>query len=77
MNANNKHGLIRQTFETSQAGSIHFGQMIGAFVSVDVESYFVDYRTRQETYYFPSNMLLQLSQVADDEVFHWLSVMSS
>lgn len=69
MNANNKHGLIRQTFEASQAGSIHFGQMIGAFVSVDVESYFVDYRTRQVTYYFPNDATLQLSYAADGEVF--------
>ena len=30
--------VIRQTFEASQAGSIHFGQVIGALMSVDVES---------------------------------------
>lgn len=69
MDANNKHELIRQTFEASQAGTIHFGQVIAALMSADVESYFVDYRTRQVTYYFPNDETLQLSYAADGEVF--------
>jgi len=69
MNANNKHELIRQTFEASQAGTIHFGQVIAALMSVDVESYFVDYRTRQVTYYFPNDEVFSLNYEAEHEVF--------
>jgi uncharacterized protein YbcV (DUF1398 family) len=69
MNANNKHELIHQTFEASQAGSIHFGQVIAALMSVDVESYFVDYRTRQVTYYFPNDEVFALNYEAEHEVF--------
>lgn len=63
------HDIIRQTFEASQAGSIHFGQVIGALMSVDVESYFVDYRTRQVTYYFPNDETFSLQYAAEQEVF--------
>jgi len=69
MNANNKHELIRQTFEASQAGTIHFGQVIAALMSVDVESYFVDYRTRQIIYYFPNDEVFSLNYEAENEVF--------
>ncbi len=67
--SNTKHAVIRQTFEASQAGSIHFGQVIGALMSVDVESYFVDYRTRQASYYFPNDESFCLSYAAEGEVF--------
>ncbi|MBC3873103.1 DUF1398 family protein [Undibacterium flavidum] len=66
---NAKQNLIRETFEASQAGSIHFGQVIGALMSIDVESYFVDYRTRQVTYYFPSDENFSLNYASDAEVF--------
>jgi uncharacterized protein YbcV (DUF1398 family) len=69
MNTNNKHELIRQTFEASQAGTIHFGQVIAALMSVDVESYFVDYRTRQIIYYFPNDEVISLSYEEENEVF--------
>lgn len=69
MNANNKHELIRQTFDASQAGTIHFGQVIAALMSVDVESYLVDYRTRQVTYYFPNDEVFSLSYEAEHELF--------
>lgn len=57
---NAKEAVIHQTFQASQAGSIHFGQVIGALSEIDVESYFVDYRTRQVTYYFPTNETISL-----------------
>lgn len=60
---------IRETFEASQAGSIHFSQVIGALMSVDVESYFVDYRARQVAYYFPNDTSFTLHYEGEQEVF--------
>ena len=62
-----KHAVIEQTFAASQAGTIHFGQVIGALMEIDVESYFVDYRTRSVTYYFPSDQTYSLVYEANDE----------
>lgn len=44
---------IRNTFEASNQGRIHFGQVIGQLVEVGVESYHVDYRSGRTTYYLP------------------------
>ena len=44
---------IRSTFEASNLGTIHFGQVIGQLVSAGVESYHVDYRSGRTTYYLP------------------------
>ena len=44
---------IQATFEASNQGSIHFGQVIGQLVGVGVESYNVDYRSGRTTYYLP------------------------
>lgn len=44
---------IQATFEASNQGSIHFGQVIGQLVGAGVESYDVDYRTGRTTYYLP------------------------
>ena len=44
---------IRATFEASNKGSIHFGQVIGQLVDAGVESYHVDYRSGRTTYYLP------------------------
>jgi uncharacterized protein YbcV (DUF1398 family) len=57
---NTKEAVIHETFQASQAGTIHFGQVIGALAEIGVESYFVDYRTRQVTYYFPSDETFSL-----------------
>lgn len=63
-----KHAVIEQTFAASQAGAIHFWQVIGALMEIDVESYFVDYRTRNVTYYFPSDETYTLVYEGSSEV---------
>lgn len=42
---------IRDTFEASNQGSIHFGEVIGRLMGAGVESYHVDYRSGRATYY--------------------------
>lgn len=44
---------IRSTFDASNQGTIHFGQVIGQLVGAGVESYHVDYRSGRTTYYLP------------------------
>ncbi len=44
---------IQSTFEASNQGTIHFGQVIGQLVGAGVESYHVDYRSGHTTYYLP------------------------
>ena len=44
---------IQSTFDASNQGSIHFGQVIGQLLGVGVESYHVDYRSGRSTYYLP------------------------
>lgn len=44
---------IQSTFDASNLGTIHFGQVIGQLMQVGVESYHVDYRTGRTTYYLP------------------------
>lgn len=43
--------IIRATFDASNQGAIHFGQVIGQLVGAEVESYHVDYRSGRTTYY--------------------------
>lgn len=43
--------IIQQVFEQSNTGSIHFGQVIQQLITAQVESYFVDYRRGESTYY--------------------------
>ena len=64
---NAKEAVIHQTFQASQAGTIHFGQVIAALIEVGVESYFVDYRTRQITYYFPSDETMTLTYASSND----------
>jgi uncharacterized protein YbcV (DUF1398 family) len=45
---------IQSTFEASNQGTIHFGQVIGQLVGAGVESYHVDYRSGRATYYLPN-----------------------
>jgi uncharacterized protein YbcV (DUF1398 family) len=45
---------IQNTFEASNQGTIHFGQVIGQLVDAGVESYHVDYRSGRTTYYLPN-----------------------
>jgi hypothetical protein len=44
---------IEATFNASNQGTIHFGQVIGQLVGAGVESYHVDYRSGRTTYYLP------------------------
>lgn len=44
---------VRATFEASNQGSIHFGEVVGQLVGAGVESYHVDYRNGRSTYYMP------------------------
>ena len=44
---------ITSTFEASNAGRIHFGQVIAQLVEAGVEAYHVDYRAGRSTYYLP------------------------
>jgi len=52
---------IRATFEASNQGSIHFGQVIGQLVGAGVESYHVDYRSGRTTYYLPDGSTADFS----------------
>ena len=52
---------IRDTFEASNQGTIHFGQVIGQLVGAGVESYHVDYRSGRTTYYLPDGSTADFS----------------
>lgn len=52
--------IITDTFEASNAGRIHFGQVIGQLVSAQVESYHVDYRAGRTRYFLPDGNSLEL-----------------
>lgn len=53
--------VIQATFEASNRGSIHFGEVIQQLVSAGVESYHVDYRSGRGTYYLPDGATLDLA----------------
>jgi uncharacterized protein YbcV (DUF1398 family) len=52
---------VRSTFEASNQGAIHFGQVIDQLVSAGVESYHVDYRSGRTTYYLPDGSTADFS----------------
>lgn len=52
--------VIRETFNSSNAGKIHFGQVVSSLLAAGVESYNVDYRACRATYYLPSGETLTL-----------------
>lgn len=52
---------VQSTFEASNQGTIHFGQVIGQLVSAGVESYHVDYRSGRTTYYLPDGSTADFS----------------
>jgi uncharacterized protein YbcV (DUF1398 family) len=51
---------IQSTFEASNKGSLHFGEVIGQLMAVRVESYHVDYRSGRTTFYLPDGATLDL-----------------
>lgn len=53
--------VIESVFETSNKGTIHFGEVIQQLMSVQVEAYFVDYRSGRSTYFLPNDETLDLS----------------
>jgi len=57
----NSLAAIRSTFEASNQGTIHFGQVIGQLVGAGVESYHVDYRAGRSTYYWPDGRTADFS----------------
>lgn len=56
----NTRAVIQATFEASNQGRIHFGEVIGQLMGVQVESYHVDYRAGRSTYYLPGGCTLDL-----------------
>ncbi len=52
--------VIKSTLDASNAGRIHFGEVIGHLMSVQVESYQVDYRSGRITYFLSSGETLDL-----------------
>lgn len=52
---------ILATFDASNQGTVHFGQVIGQLVGAGVESYHVDYRCGRTTYYLPDGSTADFS----------------
>lgn len=57
----NTLSTIRSTFEASNQGSIHFGQVVSQLVGAGVESYHVDYRSGRSSYYLPDGSTADFS----------------
>lgn len=51
---------ITATFEASNAGRIHFGQVVGQLMEAGVEAYHVDYRAGRSTCYLPDGQTFTL-----------------
>lgn len=51
---------IESTFQASQQGRLHFGQLIGELVGAGVESYQVDYRAGRISCYLPNGDTLDI-----------------
>lgn len=56
--------LIRETFDTSNQGRIHFGEVVARMMKAGVESYDVDYRAHRTTYYLGGAETLSLEMDA-------------
>jgi uncharacterized protein YbcV (DUF1398 family) len=52
---------IQSTFDASNAGSIHFKQVIAQLMGAQVESYHVDYLSGRTTYFLTSGETLDLN----------------
>jgi uncharacterized protein YbcV (DUF1398 family) len=52
--------VIQSTFQASNNGSIHFGQVVSRLIEVEVETYHVDYRSGRTTYYLPNGDTVDL-----------------
>ena len=58
---------IQNVFTKSNTGEIHFGEVIQQLTSIHIESYFVDYRRGETTYYLPSGSSLRFIFAAQPE----------
>ena len=56
-----KTTTVQTVFTKSNTGEIHFGEVIQQLMSVNIESYFVDYRRGETTYYLPNGLSLRLN----------------
>ena len=56
----NARAIIQATFEASNKGQIHFGEVIARLIGVQVESYHVDYRSGRTTCHLPDGTTLDL-----------------
>jgi uncharacterized protein YbcV (DUF1398 family) len=56
----NARAVIQATFEASNQGQIHFGEVIARLIGVHVESYHVDYRSGRTTCYLPDGATLDM-----------------
>lgn len=54
------NNLILQATEGSNQGRLHFGEVIGLMLQAGVESYAVDYRGRQSTFYGSNGEVFKL-----------------
>ena len=52
--------VIQSTFDASNQGRIHFGQVVSQLIAAHVESYQVDYRAGRTTYYVPDGESMDL-----------------
>lgn len=53
--------VIESTFDASNNGAIHFGQVIEALSRIGVESYQVDYRAGRSSYVLPGDETVDLA----------------
>ena len=56
----NTRSVIQSTFNASNMGHMHFGEVIGQLMGVAVEAYQVDYRSGRTTYFLPDGDTLDL-----------------
>ena len=56
---------IQSVFTKSNTGEIHFGDVIQQLIAIGIESYFVDYRCGETTYYFPNGKFIRHSFKAE------------
>lgn len=52
--------IIQATFDDSNHGRIHFGQLVGKLMHAQVESYHVDYRSGRTTCFLPQSETMDL-----------------
>lgn len=55
------HAAIQSTFDASNEGALHFGQVVARLVSAGVESYHVDYRGGRTTCYLTDGSTADLA----------------